>query len=161
MGSQLPVPKSWRSPPSQFLAHVCCGQSAALIKVALGVEVGLGSGYTVLDGDPAPRPKKGAEPLIFGQPLLCQTAGWIKMPLGAEEGLGPNDIVSNGDAAPPRKDTAPNFRPMSIVPNGWMDQDVTWHGCRPRHKRHVLDGDQSSPPKKGGGQTPNFRPCLL
>jgi len=38
----------------------------------LGMEVGLGPGYIVLDGDPAPLPKKGAEPLplIFGPCLL-------------------------------------------------------------------------------------------
>ena len=29
--------------------------------MALGVEVGLGPGHIVLDGDPAPLPKKGAE----------------------------------------------------------------------------------------------------
>ena len=33
----------------------------------LGIEVGLGQGHIVLDGDPAPLPKKGAEPSpIFG-----------------------------------------------------------------------------------------------
>jgi len=35
----------------------------------LGMEVGLGPGHIVLDGDPAPR-KKGAEPPIFGPFLL-------------------------------------------------------------------------------------------
>jgi len=35
-------------------------------------------------------------------------AGCIKMPLGMEVGLGPSDNVLDGD-------TAPNFRPMSIV----------------------------------------------
>jgi len=29
--------------------------------MALGMEVGLGPGHIVLDGDPAPLPKKGAE----------------------------------------------------------------------------------------------------
>jgi len=56
-------------------------------------------------------------------------AGWIKMPLGMEVGLGPGDFVLDGDpSSPPQKgDRAPNFRPMSM-PNGWMDQDGTWHG---------------------------------
>jgi len=35
---------------------------AAWIKVSFGMEVGLGPGDIVLDGDPAPLPKKGAEP---------------------------------------------------------------------------------------------------
>ena len=49
-------PKRGRSP--QFLAHVYCGQTAAWIKMPLGMEVGLGPGNTVLDGDPAPLPQK-------------------------------------------------------------------------------------------------------
>jgi len=32
------------APPPTFLAHVCCGQTAALIRMLLGREVGLGPG---------------------------------------------------------------------------------------------------------------------
>ena len=42
--------------PSQLSAHVCCGQTAGWIKMALGMEVGLGPGHIVLDEDPAPLP---------------------------------------------------------------------------------------------------------
>jgi len=34
--------------------------------MALGVEVSLGPGHIVVDGDPASLPKKGTEPPIFG-----------------------------------------------------------------------------------------------
>ena len=34
------------------------------------MEVGLGPGHILLDGDPAPLPQKGAEPPIFGPFLL-------------------------------------------------------------------------------------------
>jgi len=55
--------------------------------------------------------------------------------LGREVGLIPSDIVLDVDAAPlPHKVAEPpNFWPMSIVtwPNGWMDQDETWHAGRP------------------------------
>jgi len=45
--------------------------------MALGMEVGLGPRHIVLDGDPAPLPKKGAEPTqIFG-PFLLWPNGWI------------------------------------------------------------------------------------
>jgi len=65
MGTQLRLPKKGADP--QFSAHVYCGQTAGWIKMALGMEVGLGPSYTVLDGDPAPLPHKGAElPTIFG-----------------------------------------------------------------------------------------------
>jgi len=38
--------------PSQFSAHICCGQMAAWLKMSLGMELGLGPGDFVLDGDP-------------------------------------------------------------------------------------------------------------
>jgi len=71
-----PVPKRRRSP--QFSAHVYCGQTARWIKMALGVEVGVGSVHIVLDGDTAPLPKKGVEspPPSFGPSLLWPN-GWM------------------------------------------------------------------------------------
>ena len=42
----------------------------------LGREVGLGPGDFAIDWDPAPLPKKGAEPLIFG-PFLLWPNGWM------------------------------------------------------------------------------------
>ena len=42
----------------QFSAHVYCGQTAAWIKLALGMEVALSPGHIVLDGDSAPPPPK-------------------------------------------------------------------------------------------------------
>ena len=43
---------------------------AGWIKMPLGREVGLGQSDIVLDGDPAPLPRKRAEPPIFGRCLL-------------------------------------------------------------------------------------------
>jgi len=48
---------------------VYCGQTFEWIKMTLGVEVGLGPGHVVLDGDPAP-PLKGVQTPIFGPCLL-------------------------------------------------------------------------------------------
>jgi len=80
-GPSFPSPKG-HSP--QFSAHIRCVQTAAWIKMPLGMEVGLGPGDFVLDGDPAPPPKKGAEPAPkFSAHVYCgQTAGWMKMVLG-------------------------------------------------------------------------------
>jgi len=58
----------------QFPAHVNCGQTARWIKTPLDTEVGLGPGYIVLDEDPAPPPRKGALPPIFGPCLLWQNS---------------------------------------------------------------------------------------
>jgi len=39
-----------------------CGQTVERIKMKLGMEVDLGPGHMVLDGDPAPLPKRGTAP---------------------------------------------------------------------------------------------------
>jgi len=67
----------------------------------LGMEVGLGLGYIVLDEDPAPPPLRGTAPKFLAHVCCDQMAGLIKMPLGMEVGLGPGDIVLDGDLAPP------------------------------------------------------------
>ena len=51
------------------LTLVCYGQTVGRIIMKLGVEVGLGPGRIVLDGDPASS-KKGTQPPIFGPCLL-------------------------------------------------------------------------------------------
>ena len=62
MGTR-PLPTKGVEPPSQFSAHFYCGQTAAYIKMPLGMEVGLSPGSFVLDGDPAPPRKGGGAPL--------------------------------------------------------------------------------------------------
>ena len=59
MCTQLIPEKKGTPTPPNLLAHVYCGQTAAWIKMALGMEVGLGPVHIVLDGDPAPLPQKG------------------------------------------------------------------------------------------------------
>jgi len=79
----------------------------------LGMEVAIGPGDFVLDGDRAP-PEKSHGPIhpVFGPHVYCgQTAGWMKTPLGTELDLGPGHIVIVGDPAPPseRGTSAPLF----------------------------------------------------
>ena len=57
------------APATQFSAHICCGQMGGWIKLPHGREVGLGPRDIVLDGNPAPLPKKGAEPLPNFRPM--------------------------------------------------------------------------------------------
>jgi len=114
MGTQ--APKRGHSPSPKFLAHVCRGEMAGLIKMPLDTKVGLGQGDIVLNGDSAP-PKRGHSLPHFSAHVYCgQTAGWIKMPLGTEVGLSLGHIVLDGHPALPlKKGHGPNFRPMSIV----------------------------------------------
>ena len=84
----------------------------------LGTEVGIGPGHIVLDGDPAPLPKRGRSPQFLAHVYCGQTAGWIKVALGMEVGLNPGDFVlDENPALPPKRGEAPlpNFRPISIV----------------------------------------------
>jgi len=55
-------PSNGAQPTPQFLARVPCGQKARWIKMPLGMEVGLGPGDFVLDGDPSPHPKRSTPP---------------------------------------------------------------------------------------------------
>ena len=106
-GPSFPSPKG-HSP--QYSVHICCGQMAAWIKMPLGMELGLGPGNFVLDGDPAPLPKKGAEPPNF-RPMF----------IVAKRLYGSRWYTWHGDRPQPRRlcvRWAPiplNFRPMFII----------------------------------------------
>jgi len=53
---------------------VYCGQTVGRIKVKLGVQVDLGSGHIVLDGNPAPPASKGHSPQ-FGSAVAKRLDG--------------------------------------------------------------------------------------
>ena len=117
-GPSSPPPKRGRA--LQFSAHLYCGQRAGCIEMSLAMEVGLSPGDFVLDGDPAPYPKRWIPQ--FSAHVCCGlTAAWIKMPLGTEVGLGLRDrglrdIVRCGPSyLRKRAPTPPNFWSMSIV----------------------------------------------
>jgi len=101
----------------------------------LGVQVGIGPGHTVLDGEPAAAPPKGHSPQFLDHICCDQMAGWIKMALGMEVGLGAGDFVLDGDPAPSLQKgggaPSPVFGPSPLWPNGCMDHDGTWHGGGP------------------------------
>ena len=66
-----------------------------------------------------------------------------------------------GIQLPLKRGTAPppTFRPMSIWPNGWTDQDATWYGGRPRPM--PLCDRWGPSPRKGHSSPPLFGSCLL
>jgi len=79
------------------------------------------------------------------------------MPLGMEVGLGTGDFVFYGDAANPRKKAHPSnptFGSCLLWPNGWMDEDATWYGSRPRPRPYCIRRGPSSPRK--GHSSPLF-----
>jgi len=117
----------------------------------LGMQVGLGHGHIVLDGDPAPSPNRGRVPQFSAYVQCGQTAGWIKMPLGTEVGLGPDDIVLDGTQLPsPKTGHKPQFSANVYcgqtavcirIPLG-TEVDLSLGNT-------VLDGDPALPPIKG------------
>jgi len=50
---------------------------AARIKMPLGIELGLGPGDLMLDGDPAPPKKGGGAPSPIFSPFLLRPNGWM------------------------------------------------------------------------------------
>ena len=59
-----------------FSARVRCVQTAGWTKMPLGMQVGLGPGDFVLDGDPAPPEKRhSSHPIFF--PCLLWPNGWM------------------------------------------------------------------------------------
>ena len=64
--------------PTQFLAHVYCGQMAGWMKTPLGTQVYLGPGHIVLDVVPSLPQKRQSSPPLFGPCLL-----WPRSPISA------------------------------------------------------------------------------
>ena len=75
----------------------------------LGTQVGLGPGHIVLDGDPAPLPKKGRSPQFSAHFYCGQTAGWIKMALGMDGPRSRHIVLDWDPAPPPKKGHSPQF----------------------------------------------------
>ena len=131
---------------------VYCGHTVGRIKIKLGVQIGLGPGHIVLDGDPAvPPPLKegGAEPPVFGPhmlwPSVCmdQDATWYG---GRPQ---PRGLCVRWDPAPlPKKGQSPPFSAHVYCGQtaGRIKMPLGMEiGLGPGHI--VLDGDPAPLPK--------------
>jgi len=124
----IPPPQKGAEPSPKFSAHVYCGQTAAWIKVPLGMKVRLNLGDSVLDGDPASSPQRGWSLLpIFGLFLLWPN-GWMHQDATWYRGRPqPRELCVRWGPSPlPKKGAKPPiFGPCLLGPNGRMDQDGT------------------------------------
>ena len=96
---------------------VYSGQTVGWIKTKLGMDVRLGPGHIVLDGDLAPLPQSGTvQPPFFGLCLLWPN-GWMDQDATWYGGsLRPRPhCVRWGPSSPQKGHSPPNFRPMSAV----------------------------------------------
>ena len=101
------------------VTRVYCGQMVSWIRMPLGMQVDLGPGHIVLDGDPAPPLSKGHSPPILG-PYLLRLNGCMDEDVTWYGGRpwpkwlcirwGPSSTHPKGHSSPPQF-----FRPMSIV----------------------------------------------
>jgi len=173
MGTQLLSPKRRRSP--QFWAHVyyihfiiyitasaapwaVCGQTAGWIKMPLGMELGVGPGDCMFDGDPAPIIIKGIAPnfcpcLLWPNTWMDQDVTWY----GGKPQPCRRRCVRWGRSSPKtlKGAQAPVFGSCLLWPNSSMDEDATWYGSRSRRRPHCVRRRPSSP-AKGAQQPPLF-----
>jgi len=60
-----------------YVPLVHCGQTFRWIKIKLGMQVGLGPGHIVLDGDPGPAPRKGHSPQFLAHICCGHMTAWM------------------------------------------------------------------------------------
>ena len=138
----------------------------------LCVDVGVGPGHIVLDGDPAHSSKRAELPQFLARPCLLWPSRWMDQ-----------DNTWYGGRSLPRRHCArwgPSFLPSTergtaaahflahvycghtvahLSNCGWMNYDATRCGCRPRPRPHCVRWGPSSLPKSA--EPPIFGPCLL
>jgi len=131
------------------------------------VELGLGPGDFLLDGDTAPLPRKGggAPFPIFG-PFLLWPNGWMHQNATWYGGRPqPRRLCVRWEPnapAPKKGAEPPIFGPCLLRPKGCKIKMP--HGTEVCLDPDdiVLDGDPAFPPQKGGRPpSPIFGPCLL
>jgi len=137
----------------------------------------------VAQGEPFyKRSPKNGSPMLSDRCLYCavspvclsemlahcaQTVGWIKIcHLVGRYASAKGTLSQMGSQLPtPQKgggQSSPSiFGPCLLWPNGWMDQDATWYGDRPRSRRHCVSWATQFSPRKGHTPTPLFGACLL
>ena len=133
------------------------------IEMKHGMQVGLGPGHIVLDGDPAPLPQKGAEPQIF-HPYLLWPNGWMDQDATWQGHRSQNKrhCVRWGPSSPsPNRGQSPQFLAHVHCSQmaGWIKMPLGREvGLSPGHI--VLDGDPAPPPSKGA-EPHNFWPMSI
>jgi len=149
--------------PVLSVTLVYCGQRVGRIKMKLSMQVGLGPGYIVLDGDQVSVPQRGTA-LQFPVYICCdQMARWIKVPLGSKVGLDPSDIMLDEDPAPlPKRAQTYQFSGIVCCAQmaGWIKMPLGMEvGLSPCDS--VLDGNPDPSPQRGWSSVPNFRPISI
>ena len=150
MGSQLP--SKGHSP--QFSAHVCWGPNGWMDQDATWHE-GRPQPRRVcyMGTHPPPHKGGGAPSPIFGPVLVAKRLRTLYYMGTQSPFLQRKQSLGRGTQI---------FGPCLLGPNGWMDQDGTWHGGWPWFWPHCARwGTRSSPTKKGAERPPHFWPIFV
>ena len=114
-------------------------------------------------GTQLPLPYRGTVPQFSAIVRCGQTTRWTNMALGMEVGLGPGDFVRWGPSYTQHIGHTHYhtvFGPCLLWQNGWMDEDATWYGSRPRPRPQCIRRGPRYP-RKGNNSPPLFGPCPL
>jgi len=155
MGTHLPLPQ--RGTARNYGPYLL-RPNGCMIKMSLGMELGLGPGDFVLDWDPAPLPQKGdrAPPPMFGPCLLWQN-GWMD-DAATWHGDRPQSrrLCVRWGPSPPAEPPVPQFSAHFYCGQtaGCIKMSLgTDVGLSPGD--FLLDGQPVLPHQKGGG-APQF-----
>jgi len=140
-GNPAPLPQRVTAPifgPYLLRPNGCVDQDATWYGC-----IGLGIRDIVLDGTSSPS-TKGAQPRNFRpMSVVAKRLDELKCHLVQA-------TVFDGDPATPEKKAHPPhpiFGRCLLWPNGWMDEDATWYGSRPRPSAHCIRRGPSSSQK--------------
>jgi len=162
MGTQLPSPKRGQSPP--IFGRSLLWRNGWMHQDATWYGGRPQPRRLVLDGDPAPYPKRGGVPHNFRPTsIVSKRLHGSRCHLVRRHASAYATLCSMWTQLPPEKGHThphPIFGPCLLWPNVWMDEDVAnWYGSRPRPMPHYCTGSQL--PRKGHNSLPLFGPCLL
>ena len=113
------------------VTFVYCGQTVGWIKMKLGMQVGLGPGHIVLDGDPASPPQRGTAPNYHHMSVVAKRLVESRCHLVRGRPRPTRHFVTWGPISPAQGGGAVALHfsvHVLLWTNGWMDQDATWYG---------------------------------
>jgi len=114
---------------------VYCGQTVGRTKMKLGMQVRLGPGHCVLNGDPA-HTKRGTHRKFQPMSVVAKRLDWLSATWHGGRSWPRRLCVRWGPSFPPpqkkREQEPPIFGPCLLWQNSWMDEDATRYRGRPR-----------------------------
>ena len=99
---------------------------------------------------PSSPPLKGHHPNFRPMSFVAKRVGGLRCHL-VRQFAWPRRLCVRLGPSSPRKRAQPHpiLGPCLLWPNGWMDEDATWYGSRPRTRPHCVRWGPSSRRERG------------